>query len=115
MRKILEFSTLGKLTPDQKKEVQIFLSNQLKKIGNFLSNQKVVVHVKAVAEAMNSIFWVLVETPELTIKGYIESSEFHGLKLKALKVPEYTKWYDALINSLKSLSSKNPTKLFRVI
>lgn len=105
MRKIMEFSTVGKVTPEQKKEIQTILMGQLKKIGNFASNQKVSIHVKAVSEAMNSVFWVLLDTPELTIKGYVESSEFHGLKLKALKVQPYTKWYDALISSLKTLAS----------
>ena len=105
MKKVMEFSTVGKVTPEQKKEVQTILMGQLKKIGNLASNQKVSIHVKAVSEAMNSVFWVLLETPELTIKGYIESSEFHGLKVKALKVQAYTKWYDALISSLKSLAS----------
>lgn len=104
MKKVMEYSTNGKANADQKKEIQTTFMGLLKKFSSFGANVKVNLHSKAVGEAINAVFWVVSETPEMLMKGCIESSEFHGLKLRNLKVQPHIKWYDALIISLKNLS-----------
>lgn len=104
MKKVMEYSTNGKVTQDQKILIQKTIMSLLVKFPSFGANPKVNLHSKAVGEAINSVFWVVSETPEMLIKGCVESSEFHALKLRNLKVQTHTKWYDALIISIKNLS-----------
>lgn len=85
MKKVMEYSANGKATPDQKKEIQNTLMGIIKKLSTYSSNNKVNLHVKAIGEVINSIFWVISETPNMLIKGCIESSEFHVLKVRNLK------------------------------
>lgn len=95
----MEYSTNGKVTVDQKTQIQKAIMGVLNKFPSFGSNPKVNLHSKAIGEAINAVFWVISvkyifflcfskffqETPDMLIKGCVESSEFHALKLRNLK------------------------------
>ena len=59
MKKVMEYSTNGKVTADQKVQIQKTMMGLLSKFPSFGSNPKVSIHSKAVGEAVNAVFWVI--------------------------------------------------------
>jgi hypothetical protein len=59
MKKVMEYSTNGKVTQDQKILIQKTIMSLLVKFPSFGANPKVNLHSKAVGEAINSVFWVV--------------------------------------------------------
>lgn len=57
-------------------------------------------------EGTNVAFWIFVPgNPKEVIKGAIESSEYHALKLKAKKIPAQTECYNKFHAALKFILS----------
>lgn len=59
MKKVMEYSTKGNATKEQKTLIQKTINGLLAKFPSFGSNQKVNIHAKAVGDAINSVFWVI--------------------------------------------------------
>eukprot|EP00742_Colponemidia_sp_Colp-10_P005099 GILJ01005446.1.p1 GENE.GILJ01005446.1~~GILJ01005446.1.p1 ORF type:complete len:498 (+),score=105.47 GILJ01005446.1:42-1496(+) len=61
-------------------------------------------HESALAEGLQALGWVAIEpAPVPYITNYIESADFHGMKVLKLKVPEQTAWYNAFKTALTTL------------
>ena len=59
MKKVMEYSTVGKVAADQKVLIQKAIMSLLAKFPSFGANPKVNLHSKAVGEAINAVFWVV--------------------------------------------------------
>lgn len=59
MKKVMEYSTNGKVTNEQKTLIQKTIMGLLAGFPKFQANQKVNLHAKAVGEAINAVFWVI--------------------------------------------------------
>ena len=59
MKKVMEYSTNGKVTNEQKTLIQKTIMGLLAGFPKFQANQKVNLHSKAVGEAINAVFWVV--------------------------------------------------------
>ena len=59
MKKVMEYSTNGKVTNEQKTLIQKTIMGLLAGFPKFQANQKVNLHSKAVGEAINAVFWVI--------------------------------------------------------
>ena len=58
-----------------------------------------------IKEGLCSVEWVCgTDQPYLNIRSAIEVSEYHAIKIKKLKKPELTKWYDVFHELLIILS-----------
>lgn len=79
------------------------MKDNLSKVHKLGSNQAIQPHTKVVLEGINSIFWVLSDTPKFVFDGAIEPAEYNGIKVQQQKIPENTKWYNLFIKSLKTL------------
>ncbi|KRW98962.1 Adenylate cyclase-associated CAP, N-terminal [Pseudocohnilembus persalinus] len=90
---------------------------KINRLNKLATHKDYKIHFKTFIEAVNGLFWVFnFQSPKYAIESAVESSEFHALKLKQLKIPEQTQWYTHFIESIKSLKpyilQNFPTGLF---
>ncbi|CAK60697.1 unnamed protein product (macronuclear) [Paramecium tetraurelia] len=99
---ILHSTNTKKPSPDQMKQIQKAITDQVNKIAKF-QTPALQYQVKAIIEGCQAAFWVTLDGPKIQVESAIESAEFNGFKLKQQKVAEVSKWYDAFIGALKWL------------
>lgn len=89
MKNILEYSFHAKKPSlEQLQNVQKEFISKVKKL-NDIKSKDYQIHIKSILEGINGAFWVFADqAPFMVIDNTVESSEFHALKVKKLKIKE---------------------------